>query len=156
VRSLLTGVGGWKQAELPLVTEPGKALTGGAAPAVNAELLALLDGYISAIPKGYNVIKPADLSVALTESKLFVVDVRGEGEWGNGRIEGATHIPLRDLAARMGELPTDKAASIVVYDNPTHRSSIAMVILGVKGYTNVKVLAGGFGAWQKANLPVVK
>lgn len=156
VRSLLTGVGGWKQAELALVTEPAAALKAGTAPAVNAELLKLLDAYISAIPKGYNAIKPADLSVALAETKPLLIDVRGDSEWGGGRIEGAVHIPLRDLAVRMSELPADKAAAIVLYDNPTHRSSMAMVILGLKGYTNVKVLGGGFGAWQKANLPVVK
>ena len=36
--------------------------------------------------------------------QLQVVDVREEDEWVAGRIEGARHIPLGQLAARIGEL----------------------------------------------------
>ena len=58
--------------------------------------------------------------------------------------------------AKQSQWPTDKAAAVVIYDNPTHRSSMAMVLMQLKSYTNVKVLSGGTDAWQKANLPLTK
>lgn len=155
VRSLLGGTTSWKAGEFALTDEPVTAEPG-KAPEFKADLFKLVDAYITAIPKGYNAVKPQDLSVALAEQKPFLLDVRTEGEWAGGHIEGAVHLPLASLMTRAAELPTDKAAAIFVYDNPTHRSSMAMVLLGLRGYTNVKVLGGGFGAWQKAELPVVK
>lgn len=155
VRSLLSGVGAWKAGELPLVNDL-PTYAGGDAPKIDANVLALVDTFLKGIPKNYNVIKPADLNVLLAEKPPFLLDVRTEREVSEGRIQDAVAIPLSDLMARAGELPTDKAASIVVYDNPTHRSSVAMVLLQLRGYTDVKVLGGGTGAWTKAELPLVK
>ncbi len=36
---------------------------------------------------------------------LHVLDVREDMEWQHGHIDGATHIPLRDLPARLSEIP---------------------------------------------------
>ncbi|HEY9252209.1 MAG TPA: rhodanese-like domain-containing protein, partial [Nocardioides sp.] len=36
---------------------------------------------------------------------VAVLDVREDDEWAAGHIEGATHIPLQELPARLGELP---------------------------------------------------
>jgi len=155
VRSMLSGTTAWKAANLPL-TEEAVTVEAGKAPDFNPDLFKLVDAYITNIPKGYNVVKPADLNIALAEQKPVLIDVRGEGEIAKGYIEGATFIGLRDLISKANQLPTDKAAPIYLYDNPTHRSSIAMVLLGLRGYTNVKVLGGGFGAWEKAGLPVKK
>lgn len=155
VRSMLSGATAWKAANLPL-TEEAVTVEAGTAPTFNPDLFKLVDTYMTNIPKGYNVVKPADMNIALAEQKPFVLDVRGESEIANGYIEGASFVTLRDLIGKANQLPTDKAAPIFIYDNPTHRSSIAMVLLGIRGYTNVKVLGGGFGAWEKASLPIKK
>lgn len=154
-RSMLSGFGAWTAAGQPATTDVVD-YKGGTAPAVNAELLKLVDAFMNGIPAGYYTVKAADLNTALAEKAPFLLDVRTDGEWANGRIQGAVHVPLADLLARMSELPTDKAAPMVVYDNPTHRSSMALVFLRLKGYTDVKVLGGGTGAWEKAKLPLVK
>ena len=36
--------------------------------------------------------------------EVQILDVREDDEWTAGRIEGARHIPLGQLAARVGEL----------------------------------------------------
>jgi rhodanese-related sulfurtransferase len=36
------------------------------------------------------------------------------------------------------------------------RSAMAMMALNLLGYTNVKSLTDGFGAWKAANLPISK
>jgi rhodanese-related sulfurtransferase len=52
------------------------------------------------------------------------------------------------------EWPADSAAPIVVYCGSGHRSTIAMTILWSYGYTDVRSLRGGMGAWVSAGYPV--
>lgn len=155
VRSMMSGMGAWTKAELPVTEVPAEA-EAGAAPAVNADVMGMVDAFISGIPQGYYTVKAADLSVELIDSAPVLLDVRTDSEWANGFIEGATHLALRDFMAKMAEWPQDKAAPIVVYDNPTHRSSMALVMLKLLGYENVRVLGGGVGGWTAAELPLVK
>ena len=43
------------------------------------------------------------LDVSKRRSDLHLLDVREQDEWDAGHIEGAQHIPLGELAARLGE-----------------------------------------------------
>ena len=45
--------------------------------------------------------------------------------------------------------------AIVVYCGSGHRGGMITAALRLLGYTNVRNLNGGFGAWKKANLAVV-
>lgn len=154
--SMLAGFGVWSRDGHPSSTDPVE-YEPGVAPALNVELLELIDNYISNIPRGWSIVRATDLSVELFENPpALLLDVRTQGEWDAGYIEDAVHIPLNELVDRMGELPEDKTASIVVYDNPTHRSSFAMFYLNLMGYENVRTLGGGSGAWVNADLPLVQ
>jgi rhodanese-related sulfurtransferase len=154
VRSMLSGTNAWVRAELPL-TQAAVEYTPGTAPAVDPAVLEAVSAYVNAIPAGYYAVRAADLNVELLENAPVLIDVRTDGEWAQGRIEGAIHIPLADFMNRRAEWPQDLTTAIVVYDNPTHRSSIAMSIMRMLGYENVRVLGGGTGAWTAAELPLV-
>jgi rhodanese-related sulfurtransferase len=78
-----------------------------------------------------------------------VVDVRRDDEWAEGRIEGAEHVPLDQLAARADELGE---GPIVFYCAVGERSLMAAQALSGAGRDAVS-LAGGIGAWQDAGLP---
>lgn len=155
VRSVLSGANSFEAAEIALVTEP-VTVEEGTAPEIEPNLFAAVDTYIKSIPQGYWVVRAPDLNVELAENAPAIIDVRTAGEWDNGRIEGATHFPLRDFMVDLTALPADKTAPIVVYDNPTHRSSIALTLLKMLGYENVRVLGGGSGAWTTAGFELVK
>ena len=88
----------------------------------------------------------------LAEAGYAVVDVRGRSEWDAGHLPGALHIPLPELASRLGELPTDRP--LVLQCAGGTRSMIAASLLQAKGVDGVVNLAGGYGAWVKAGLPV--
>ena len=52
--------------------------------------------------------------VSVVEAKAMVdggnavvIDVRRPDEWVTGRVEGAVHIPVDDVAARIDELPSE-------------------------------------------------
>lgn len=154
VRSLMSGFGAWTNAGNPVSTEAVEAVAG-TAPEFEPELFAAVDAFITTIPQGYFTVRPADLAVELIENPPILIDVRTDSEWTAGWIQGATHISFRDLFTRQAEWPQDQTAAIVIYDNPTHRSSMALVFFRLLGYENVRVLAGGVGGWTNAGQSLV-
>jgi len=93
-------------------------------------------------------IQPAELAGRLKNgNRPFLLDVRNPEEWAITRIEGATLIPLPELAQRYTELPAGE--EIVVYCLRGGRSAEAAQFLRDKGYRNVKNLPGGVRRWAE-------
>jgi rhodanese-related sulfurtransferase len=80
-----------------------------------------------------------------------IVDVREDHEWEAGRIPGAVHIPLMQLAERVGDLPADQP--VVFQCKSGGRSLMAAQALRAAGH-GAYSLAGGLHAWQDAGLPM--
>ena len=83
---------------------------------------------------------------------LQVLDVRREGEWQAGHIEGAEWFPLDNFKISAPEL--DSSAQVAVHCQGGYRSMIACSLLQRAGLENVVNVAGGFDAWRQAGLPV--
>ena len=81
-----------------------------------------------------------------------LLDVREDDEWQAGHIDGAQHIPLSELGARLGELPTGRR--IVAVCRSGARSGAAVRGLRQRGY-DAENLEGGVTAWSKAGMPLV-
>jgi rhodanese-related sulfurtransferase len=82
-----------------------------------------------------------------------LVDVRQPEEWNAAHIAGATLIPLGELAARAGEIPSD--GPVVVVCRSGNRSSMATEALRAAGYDAYN-LEGGMIAWTATGLPTVE
>jgi len=80
-----------------------------------------------------------------------LVDVRADHEWEAGRIEGARHVPLPELAERAGEIEKDRP--VVLYCRGGNRSTMAARALSDAGYDAVK-LSEGIVGWNGAGLPL--
>lgn len=65
------------------------------------------------------------------------------------------YIPYDQLAGRAAELPSDKAAKIVVYCRTGRESAIASQTLLDLGYTNIENLDGGMEAWTASGRELV-
>jgi rhodanese-related sulfurtransferase len=91
----------------------------------------------------------SDEARALLEDGAQLIDVRVAHEWDAGRITGATHLPLEELADRSGEL--DKERPVVIYCRTGIRSSMATDALGGAGFNAVKLSEGILG-WEEAGL----
>jgi len=119
------------------------------------DVKAALDKYFTAIPDGYYNIAPAAANDQMKATKTFLLDMREASEiTTNGWVEGEVNIPTRALIKNLDKLPADKAAPILVICGSGVRSPMGMVALQLLGYTNVKNVQGGFGAWKTANLPI--
>jgi rhodanese-related sulfurtransferase len=131
--------------------------------ALAAALLAGCSGSSTATPTtpatsaapGAGVALPDEIDVAAAarerDAGAFILDVREPDEWAAGHIPGATLVPLGQLAARAGEVPTDR--DVVVVCRSGNRSAQGRDILRAAGLTQVTSMAGGMKAWTAAGNP---
>ena len=155
VLNLGGGMGAWIKAELPAVTGLPAEAAAGAAPEVDATRLANLDAWFSALPDGFNTVKPVDLNTEIAGGTApIIVDLRPAEDFAKGHIEGAINITINDLFNMLDQLP-DKAASIVLVCQSGHRGGMGLIALNMIGYTSVRNLGGGMNGWVAAELPVV-
>ena len=77
--------------------------------------------------------------------------MRAEHEWEAGRIAGAKHLPLAELAERTGEI--DKNRPVVLYCRGGTRSTMAAEALAAAGFDAAK-LSEGIVGWSEADLPL--
>ncbi len=84
-----------------------------------------------------------------------LIDVREPHELQISQLEGATLIPLGQMAARLSEL--DSAEEIVLFCKSGTRSARALELLASAGFRKVKNLKGGINAWARevdSSLPI--
>lgn len=157
VRNLGGGLGGWKKANLPVVTGSMPAAPAAISTPIVADqpLFDMLNDFFTAMPDDFYSIKSDKLAEELTGATLpVIIDVRTAEEWTkDGYIKDATNIPFSDFFASLDKVPA-KDQRIVVLCQSGHRGSIIMMGLRLMGYTDVVNLAGGLGAWKTAKLPV--
>jgi hydroxyacylglutathione hydrolase len=110
---------------------------------------------------GFAISRLETISVQELEARLrknatgrpFVLDVRTEGEWNGGHIQGALHIHGGVLKDRFGEVPRDRPIAVVC--GTGYRGSIAASFLKSNGCENVANVLGGMTAWKAAGLPMI-
>ena len=82
-----------------------------------------------------------DEAFQMRDDGALMLDVRTQEEWDAGYIPGATLIPLDQLNARYGELPTDQ--EIVIYCRSGNRSAQALDISAAAGFSTTYTVDGG-------------
>ncbi len=96
-------------------------------------------------------VEPEQAAERLRSREAVVVDVRTPREWRAGRIRGALHVPLHELAARIDRMPRDR--TLITVCRSGHRSAGAARALKRAGY-DVENLRGGMNRWARAGLPL--
>lgn len=83
--------------------------------------------------------------------EVQLLDVREDDEWAAGRIDGAHHIPLGQLPARVDELDRDRP--VVTVCRSGGRAGKATEWLTTEGW-NAQTMAGGMTRWVEGGLPI--
>ncbi len=91
------------------------------------------------------------VTVAELEDDAFFLDVREDDEWAAGHIDGAVHIPMDQLLARRGDIPSDR--EVVFVCRVGGRSGQATEYFAREG-CRVENLDGGMLAWEGAGRPM--
>jgi len=100
-------------------------------------------------PPSFSEISAARLhELRLRGERLLLLDVREADEVARARIEGATWIPLGQLASRAGELEGWRDGRVVVHCHHGARSARACALLAEQGFRRLENLVGGIDAWS--------
>jgi rhodanese-related sulfurtransferase len=103
-----------------------------------------------------NEIAASELAAWLSDprrEKPVLLDVREAWEWQAARIEGARHIPMREVPARLGEIDRDR--EVVAICHHGGRSQQVAMFLEKNGFAKVHNLVGGVDAWSRTVDPAV-
>ena len=122
--------------------------------AIGSGIMLLLPSF-KKVAGGVPNLSPAEAVTLINRSNALVLDVRDDAEFASGHIADATHIPVTDLAARIGELKKYQTKTILVNCQKGGRSAKACDILRKAEFTQINTLKGGLDAWLEDKLPVV-
>jgi cysteine synthase/rhodanese-related sulfurtransferase len=125
-----------------------------AAPAVPANPFAAhLEAAFQLAKQGPDVIDVFEAS-RLRDAGVTVVDVRNPDEVARAHIPDSVTLPLPQLSeGRTDGLPADHSTPVVTICAAGTRSLYALLLLKAQGYSDVKSVEGGMGAWIQAGLP---
>lgn len=79
--------------------------------------------------------------------KPLMIDVREAHELPHGMIEGAIHVPMNDIPARLHELDDYKDKTIVLICRSGKRSEQVAEFMHFKGFADLVNLNGGMNSW---------
>lgn len=112
-------------------------------------------GFFNSRPQGANPIKtlsPKEIHALMSSTAITLVDVREPNEHRAERIPGAINVPLSQLQAQAGRIPTDKP--VVLHCLSGGRSKTALDLCARMGLSVDTHMGGGISAWKAAGLPV--
>lgn len=104
--------------------------------------------------RGVHALNAGEALRLVNDQDAWVVDIREGGEYKEGHIPQARHMPLASLRERSSELSKAGDRPIIVYCRNGNTSQSACAQLKKSGVANVYSLSGGLTAWQDANLPL--
>jgi len=108
------------------------------------------------IGAGAGEIGTLEATRLMNQPGTLILDVRDEKDFAEGHLPRARHVPLKELATRVGELAKFKSKPVIVTCRSGARAGAAARVLKAQGFTGVYQLKGGVAEWQKASLPVEK
>lgn len=98
------------------------------------------------------------LEAARTEfeaGRAMLVDIREPDEHATGVARGAHLLPMRQLRARLAEIPADPRRPVLLICNTQNRSRATTKALRDAGFANVRFVQGGMSEWVRRGWPVV-
>jgi rhodanese-related sulfurtransferase len=95
-------------------------------------------------------LTPHEAAERMAAGDADLIDVREQHEWQAGRVDGARHVPVHDLAAVAQDL--DPARPVMFVCRVGGRSAMAAGAFQRAGFDAYNV-SGGVLAWKQAGLP---
>jgi rhodanese-related sulfurtransferase len=87
-----------------------------------------------------------------SEGALAIVDIREEPEHEVTRIAGVPLVPMSEILARLGELPTDRRLALICRSG-ARSGQVADYLNATGDHGDVANVEGGIIAWAAEGLP---
>jgi len=88
--------------------------------------------------------------------RAILIDIREPEEHATGVAPGARLLPMRQLGARLAEIPLDPKKPVLLICNTQNRSSATLRALRQRGYGHVRYVSGGMSEWTRRGWLLVK
>ena len=88
--------------------------------------------------------------------RAILIDIREPAEHATGVAAGARLLPMRQLDARLAEIPADPNKPVLLICATQNRSSATVRALRQRGYAHVRYVNGGMSEWARRGWPMVK
>ena len=99
-------------------------------------------------------LSPVEATLLINREDAIVIDVREQGEYAQGHIPNARHIPAGEIERRGKEMEKWKDHPVILCCTTGARSNSAAGALRKAGFNRIYNLRGGMMEWQKAGQPV--
>lgn len=109
----------------------------------------------AAFAAGPDAVSLDEARAAFESGRARLIDIREPDEHATGVARGAQLLPLRQVAQRLAEIPTDPAQPVLLICNTQNRSRTLLKALRERGYGHVKYVEGGMSEWVRRGWPVV-
>lgn len=90
----------------------------------------------------------------LEQGGYLFLDCREPKEYKMGHVPGAMNLPRGLLEFKIDKTVPNKEENVVVYCKTGGRACLSACTLCRMGYKNVKTMAGGWKAWEKAGYAI--
>jgi rhodanese-related sulfurtransferase len=124
--------------------------------ALAALTLALVFTEIAGLFRGFKGLAPAQLTALINRDNALVVDLRPQADFEKGHIPGSKNVQMSQFDPENKQLAAARALPVVLVCKTGQTAGPAAGRLHKAGFERVYVLDGGIGAWQQADLPLVK
>ena len=124
--------------------------------ALAALTVALIFTEVAGLFRGYKALGPAQLTGLINRDNALVVDLRPQADFEKGHIPGSKNVQLSQFDPENKQLTAARALPVVLVCKTGQTAGSAAGRLHKVGFERVYVLDGGIGAWQQADLPLIK
>ncbi|HMB42488.1 MAG TPA: rhodanese-like domain-containing protein [Luteimonas sp.] len=124
--------------------------------ALAALTLALVFTEIAGLFRGFKGLAPAQVTALINRDNALVVDLRPQADFEKGHIPGSKNVQMSQFDPENKQLIAARALPVVLVCKTGQSAASAAGRLHKAGFERVHVLDGGIGAWQQADLPLVK
>jgi rhodanese-related sulfurtransferase len=111
---------------------------------------------LPALAQGGPAVSLEAARAAFEAGKVTLIDIREPDEHATGVAAGAQLLPMRQLAARLSEIPADPQRPVLLICNTQNRSRAVQKALQERGYRHVQYVNGGMSEWARRGWPMVK
>lgn len=118
--------------------------------------IAIVINELATLFRGFKGLGPAALTALVNRDNALVVDLRPQADFEKGHIPGSRNVQMSQFDPENKQLAAARALPVVLVCKAGQTSTGAASRLRKAGFERVFVLDGGIGAWQQADLPLVK
>jgi rhodanese-related sulfurtransferase len=127
--------------------------------AVVGVLAAAVWGTVPTVSVAQAVSDSVSLDYARAEfeaGRAVLIDIREPSEHATGVAKGVQLLPMRQIGARISEIPNGTSRPVLLICNTQNRSSATLKALQSRGFTNVRFVQGGMSEWNRRGWPTVR